>query len=114
MLACSDSLKQVDARMTLAMPSLFYGPGDFAVDAAWNEARMFAQKLAKAQRGNNELPIIAVCTGRSTMSMTASKCAISLLGAPRRAWSVINDNTHVDRRASPGGNPGRRQQGQPH
>src|SRR5919112_44169 len=31
----------------------------------------------------------------------------------RRAWSELNDNAHVDRRAPPGRDPGGRRQGKP-
>src|SRR3546814_5311855 len=35
------------------------------------------------------------------------------LAAGRHVRSIINDNAYADRRAPPGGNPGRRRQGKP-
>src|SRR5919107_673016 len=37
----------------------------------------------------------------------------SMIKTAMRAWSELNDNAHVDRRAPPGRNPGGRGQGKP-
>ena len=68
------------------------------------------QDRTQAPRGNNVFFLFT----RIRRGFPSGRVAGFFDGALRRAWSVSNDHAHVDRRAAPGRNPGRRHPGKPH
>src|SRR3989344_2737355 len=95
--------------MRLAMPSSDPDAGAFAPAGAGFEDRMRVQDRTQGLFGNN----VFYSFTRIRRGFSPGKVAGFFEGALRRAWSVSNDHAHVDRRAAPGRNPGRRHQGKP-
>jgi hypothetical protein len=96
--------------MRLAMPSFSRDAGAFARAVDRAKDRMRVPDRTRVTRGNN----VFFRLDPIDRSHPAGTAAAFLFGAPRRAWSDNNDHAHVDRRAAPGRNPGRRHQGKPH
>ena len=91
------------------MPSLNPDAGAFAPAVAGFEDRMRVQNRTQAPHGNNVFFLFT----RIRRGFPLGRVAGFFDGALRRAWSVTNDHAHVDRRAAPGRNPGRRHQVKP-